>query len=279
MAAIRLKNCNILQKHFTVWVFSLLLSSGLIGQNKIEIDGIIKTDSIINPINIINYTQQTGTSVLPFENFKLQVQKNDTLIISALNFHNQTIIIDSEILKRKKIEIFLIEKINELEEVRIHKLTGILEKDIKNIKTFDKFKLNAPMSRKEPLTQNERRIYTATTGPGGTKLNLLNVLTGRIPIDPILNKINGRTKRLKNIQELNEKDRLLKELKVRFPATFFKDFLRIEKPDINLFLVMCIENSDLPEKIESLNQVGLIDSLQVNANYFKEHYEKLLSRE
>lgn len=257
-----------------LFIICLLFSSILYGQNNTELKGIIRTDSIINPVNVVNLTQKTGINVLPFQNFILKVRKNDTLSFSALNLENKIIIVDTEILRKKTIEIFLKEKLNELEEVRIHNLSGNLEKDIEKIETFDKFKLNAPMSRKEPPTQTERRIYTATTGPGGTKLNLFTILSGRIPIDPLLNTINGRTKKLKNLKKLDENVKLLNELKIKFPKTFFVVICNIEESDIYLFLMNCIENPEFPNKIESLNQVGLIDSLKENAVYFNEVYKQ-----
>jgi hypothetical protein len=79
-------------------IFSLLFSSILIGQNKVELEIIVKTDSIINSINVINLTQQTGSILLPYEKFKFTVQKNDTLLFSALNLQNKIIVIDSEII-------------------------------------------------------------------------------------------------------------------------------------------------------------------------------------
>ncbi|MGY5849188.1 hypothetical protein [Salegentibacter sp. F14] len=257
-----------------IFIICLLFSSILYGQNNTELKGIIRTDSIINPVNVVNLTQKTGISVLPFQNFILKVRKNDTLSFSALNLQNKIIIVDTEILRKKTIEIFLKEKLNELEEVRIHKLSGNLEKDIERIETFDKFKLNAPMSRKKPPTQTERKIYTATTGPGGTKLNLFTILSGRIPIDPLLNTINGRTKKLKNLKKIDENVKLLNELKIKFPKTFFVEICKIEESDIYLFLMNCIENPEFPNKVESLNQVELIDSLKENSVYFNEVYKQ-----
>ncbi len=87
-------------------IFSLLFSSILIGQNKIELEVIVQTDSIINSINVINLTQQTGFIVLPFEKSKFTVQKNDTLLFSALNLQNEIIVIDPEIFKNGKLEVF-----------------------------------------------------------------------------------------------------------------------------------------------------------------------------
>ena len=256
-----------------LFIICLFFSSIFYGQNNTEIKGLIRTDSIINAVNVVNLTQKTGISVIPFQHFILDVRKGDTLSISSLNLQNKIIVVDTEILANKTIEIFLAEKLNELEEVRIHKLSGNLENDIEKIETFDKFKLEAPMSRKEPLTQTERKIYTATTGPGGTRLNVFTILSGRIPIDPLLNTINGRTKRLKDLKQKDENVKLLNELKIKFPKTFFVEICKIDESDIYLFLINCIENPEFPNKIVSINQIGLIDSLKENSIYFNETYK------
>lgn len=253
-------------------IYGLLFSSILFGQNKIELEVIVVTDSIINPINVINLTQKTGSSVLPFVKFKFQVQRNDSLLFSALNLQNEVIVIDSEIIHNGKLDVYLKEKLNELDEVNIHRLSGNLAKDIENIEVFNKYDLDAPMSRKEPPTQTERRIYTAKTGPGGTKLNLLTILTGRIPVDPLLNKINGRTKKLEKLKKLDENDILLKKLEMKFSVSFFTEVLKIKELEINLFLINCIENSDFPKKVKSADQAGLVDMLIENAFYFKKNY-------
>ncbi len=156
--------------------------------------------------------------------------------------------------------------------MKIHHLSGNLAKDTENIKVFNKYELNAPMARKEPPTEIERRIYTATTGPGGTKLDLLTILTGRIPVDPLLNKINGRTNKLRDLKKIDENTSLLKELKLKFAVSFFTEFLKIEELEINSFLINCIENSKFPKKIKSSEQTGLIDFLIENANYYKKKY-------
>lgn len=47
----------------------------------------------------------------------------------------------------------------------------------------------------KPLSVNERRLYTA----GDFKpIHLLSILGGSLAVDPIINKISGRTKRLKH---------------------------------------------------------------------------------
>lgn len=53
----------------------------------------------------------------------------------------------------------------------------------------------------KPLSPNERRLYTA----GDFKpIHLLSILGGTLAIDPIINKISGRTNRLKKYIEIEK---------------------------------------------------------------------------
>ena len=243
-------------------------------QKTIEINLIIKTDSLKSSINIINSTQKTGTVILPDQNLKLKVAIGDTLIFSAVNIQRKELIIDERFEHLKIVEVFINEKIDELDEVRINRLTGNLEIDMGAIETFDKYELNAPMSRKDPPTQIERKIYTATTGPGGTRLNLFTILSGRIPVDPLLNSINGRTKKLKEIQKLELQSYLFQQLHNKYPTSYFTDHLGISELDISSFIINCITNEKFPILIESINQPGLNESLKENAKYFKYQFLK-----
>ncbi|MBE7640444.1 hypothetical protein GUB10_08875 [Salegentibacter sp. BLCTC] len=84
--------------------------------------------------------------------------------------------------------------------MKLHKLSGNLVKDIEGIETFNKFDLNAPMARKPPPTQIERQSFTASTGPFGRKLSVIGVVTGKIPLAPIINKLNGTLDELEKRQ-------------------------------------------------------------------------------
>ena len=51
--------------------------------------------------------------------------------------------------------------------------------------------LSLPNADVTPPTQAERRLQTAG------KVEFKNILKGQIPVDPIINAISGRTRRLK----------------------------------------------------------------------------------
>ena len=129
----------------------------------------------------------------------------------------------------------ILNKVQELDEVLInHKSEfnavslGILKKEIK------------------PLSVNERKLYTA----GDFKLiHLLSILGGSLQIDPIINKISGRTKRLKGYIKLERKEENLIFLEDNF-TEYMRRNLNIPEDIVGAFLNYFIENEKLVDLIE-----------------------------
>lgn len=108
--------------------------------NRVEISGKIVVDSDdLEGITIYNTSAKKG--VLTDENglFKVSVALNDIIEFRALQFQDFTVTIDKNIIKTKKMTVFLVEKINKLDEVVIlpYDLSGNLLVDIESVKTFN----------------------------------------------------------------------------------------------------------------------------------------------
>lgn len=127
------------------------------------------------------------------------------------------------------------EEVNTLDEVFIKSKSefnavslGILKKEIK------------------PLTTNERRLYTA----GDFKpIHLLSLLGGSLQVDPIINAISGRTKRLKRYIEIEKKESNLIFLEDHF-MKYMVENLNIEEEWIGSFLTYLVENEQLQSLID-----------------------------
>ncbi len=108
--------------------------------DRIEVSGKIVVDSDdLEGITVFNTSAKKG--VITDENglFKLDVALNDIIEFRALQFQNFTVTIDENIIKSKKMTVFLVEKINKLDEILIlpYDLTGNLLVDIESVKTFN----------------------------------------------------------------------------------------------------------------------------------------------
>lgn len=101
-------------------------------------------------------------------------------------------------------------------------------------------KLGIIKENQKKYTPAERRLKTA----GDFKpIHLLGLLGGSLPLDPIINKLSGRTKRLQKEVATEQKEHLLKRLRTLFEDDFYTLRLKIARPYIEAFRYFCIENT------------------------------------
>lgn len=123
-------------------LFVFLISFLAISQEikRENVTGIILVEgNDIQGITIYNSSSTKGTVSNKNGEFTIAVALNDLLEIRALEYQNFDVAINEAILESKTISIFLIEEINELEEVIIksNELTGNIKNDVKIVKTFN----------------------------------------------------------------------------------------------------------------------------------------------
>jgi hypothetical protein len=110
------------------------------GVDRIEINGKIVVDSDdLEGITVYNTSSNRGTVTDAEGKFTLKVTLNDVIEVRALQFKDFTVTIDEKIMDSKKMTVFLVEKVNKLDEVVIlpYDLTGNLMVDIESVKTFN----------------------------------------------------------------------------------------------------------------------------------------------
>ena len=107
---------------------------------RVEISGrIIANESDVENVTVFNTSSNNG--VITTENgvFKIKVAINDVLEISALQFEKSTITITEDIVETKKLTVFVVERVNKLNEILIlpYDLSGNLTVDIESVETFN----------------------------------------------------------------------------------------------------------------------------------------------
>lgn len=108
--------------------------------NRIEITGKIVVDSEDKyGITVFNKSSKQGSITDEKGSFEIKVALNDIVEFRALQFQTFIVIIDEDIIKSKKMTVYLIEHVNKLDEVVIlpYDLTGNLVVDIESVKTFN----------------------------------------------------------------------------------------------------------------------------------------------
>ncbi|GHA48649.1 hypothetical protein GCM10007103_31990 [Salinimicrobium marinum] len=217
--------------------------------------GVVKADSLRgSSINIVNVTQEIGTTNSSTGEFKIEVMKNDTLLFTAIHLKSVEVIITPEIIEGKFLEVQMDERINELEEVQISNisLTGNLQHDILEIKTYNKEDFGFSYSPKKPLTSIERKLFTARDGE----------------IDALLNFLSGRTKMLKKAKENDDTMEMVEMATKTLPTSFFVENLQIPENRIRAFVYFCSGDPDFQELMAESKRLELLEYFQKKAAEF-----------
>jgi len=104
-------------------------------------------------------------------------------------------------------------------------------------------------------TPAERRLKTA----GDFKpIQLLGILGGSLPVDPIINAISGRTAMLKKELEVETKERLLALFDALYKDdNYFIKTLKIPEDYIKGFKYYCIENQNFAEVLKTKSKTQI----------------------
>lgn len=107
---------------------------------RVEVTGKVIVDSEdLEGITVYNTGSKQGVTTDELGGFIIGVSLNDVLEFRALQFQEFRVTIDERILESRQLSVFLIEKLNKLDEVVLlpYGLSGNLPLDVQSIKTFN----------------------------------------------------------------------------------------------------------------------------------------------
>jgi len=235
-----------------------ILLYGNIYSQRLNLEGKVGTteDIDVEGINVFNLSTSKGTVTNLLGEFQIVVGLNDTLSISAIHIKETTLVIGAEQMKNKKIVINLSEKMNQLSTVTLRRgLTGNIESDANIIPTVQPItatSMRLPNADLPKLSQSQRQLYTATTGP----------------VDVLVNALSGRTKMLKKQIELEKIAVLTLALLDKFPETYFTDALKIEKLEVYSFIFFCEDDPNY-QNVMKQNSMAIIEFLERKSVEYK----------
>ncbi len=246
-------------KNVSFFTFFLLIYS--VQSQTRELNGQLIANDDVEGIHILNRTSAKYAISKEDGSFVILAKASDTLFVSGLKYQNQEFIITQSMMDLGSFSVRLIEKINELSEVIVGKiLTGSLQSDLENSDAKPEvnfYDLGIPGFTGKPLTQNERKLHDADAGPMG----YIGLRAG-VNFHKLLNKVSGRTKKLKAIVELDEKDKCMKRIRDFYSESLFdkEEFTEPQKADYFYFCMddlkfkgICNRN-DPSEVIPFLNE-------------------------
>ena len=239
-----------------LFIFLLGIVQISVAQGKQEIAGKIQADSIEAPIHIINLTQEKGTVSDKAGSFRLEVNKNDLILISSVQFQRKEVKITSKILNEKILKIDLLPALTELEQVRVHNLSGDLEEDIVDIKVIDMpvFSIAPPPMNYIPERGTPNSAFESTQ-VGRTMKNGLNFksIGGLITGNKNFGNIGGK----KKVNPKASQIEFVKNVRSKFDDYFFDNHLKIDTEHIYNFLVYVFEKGIQESLLKDQNALQL----------------------
>jgi len=220
-----MQNKNILLLFMLVSINAFCQDKSILLYGKIETDS-----SSTENIHIVNKSTKKGAITTALGTFKIYVKKQDTLLISAIQFEHKVVVITQKEIDTQKIILKLSAKMNQLDEVQLkqHDLSGYLHKDIENaplINHVDEFTLKLPNSGKAPKTE----------------LDFINLRHAQYKgvANALYGWISGEKKKLKKLEKLEKEKLVLQKIRILISDAYFIQALQIKKENIDGFLTYC----------------------------------------
>ena len=233
-------------------------------KSKIINGKVVSPNKDVTGVTIQNITSKFAT-ISDFEgNFSIRVSLGDTLVFSAVQFRRKTIPVSKALMNSTFIQIPLEEFVNKLREVTVRPfgLSGNIENDLTNLqfkKGVSAETLDLPNANVKIITQSERKLYEATTG------------SGLVPLNPILNWISGRTKRLKNKIAIEKRNNQTQKVRGFFIDSLFQSDLGVPIQKIDDFMYFCEVDNDFQELAALGDQLKLWEYLLSRSKLYRKN--------
>ncbi|MBE7640449.1 hypothetical protein GUB10_08900 [Salegentibacter sp. BLCTC] len=228
------------------------------------VTGKIKADSIEAPIHIINVTLEKGTLSDKSGNFTIEAKEKDLLLFSSVQFQQKEVVITSQILNQKTLKVELLPALTELEQVRLHNLSGNLKQDIANIEVIDMPIIKvppAPRSLKPRGTPNAAFNASQAQAPGGANiLGLVGLVIGKPNFGSLGKSVAPQKKGEREI---------VNSLRHRFDDYFFTNHLKIDAEHIMIFLTYVFDNGFRENLLKEEHALELVVFLENKSEAYR----------
>ncbi len=251
------------------------LSVAFMQAQRKELKGQLLADGDVEGIHIQNKTAAKYAISFEDGSFTILAKANDTLSISGLKYETKNLLITKDMEDLGSFSVFLNERVNELDEVIVGEiLTGSLESDLENSKAeteINFYDLGIPGNTNLPMTQNERKLHDADGGP-----DILSLSGGPfggglgVNFHKLLNRISGRTKKLREIVELDNKDKCINRLRREYESIVFENDSLANNLK-NEYFMFCQEDESFKALCNENNDLKSIEFLQVKLKAYKKN--------
>lgn len=224
-------------KKYIVLVFLFFLIIPYLFCQRVQISGNVFDGLTFYPVdgaNVYNFSTKKYTFTDSKGNFSIDVQLNDTIIVSKSIFRQILFIVDRNNLQNKKIEIALYFKAIILKEVIVYSITPDYKQFVKQVVTT-------------PLPE----IYSYVEGTKLTEMDLMNIkysqgppnmLSGTPAGSPITYLYEKYNKKYKNVQlakELNELQDEVDKVPAKYNRELVSNITGLKDEELLKFMMYC----------------------------------------
>jgi hypothetical protein len=238
-----------------------------------EVSGKVIANSDVENVHVINNTSRKFTTTRATGDFKIQAKLNDTLVFSSIQYKLKIVLVDLVIITNKSLVVYLTDHLTELDQVIVGSvLTKDLESDIENSKATPKINFHdvgIPGYQGKKPTQKERLLIEADNG----KLFYYYGIGFAVNIHKLLNKVSGRTKKLKTLVRLEKRDELMYTLKAQFSESVFQAEILSEQQKMEFFF-FCSEDEKFMIIGGSKNDIEILDFFQSKFETYKHNLKE-----
>lgn len=241
---------------------------------------IYSIDGDVAATHVSNISLNKGTITDAKGFFSISVRLNDTLVFSAVQFKRKELVVTLEVLKEELIRIPLDASLIKLDEVVVtpYNLSGDLKRDMGNLKIepiMTASTLGLPNAYVKVKTQNERKLFEADNGKfislGNYKLDSTFNPMVMVNLNKILNRVTGRTQKLKKFVAIDQEIALLQKVKRMYPDSVYVQALKIPKLNINDFMNFCEVDSTFVATVATNDVLRIWELLYENSVMYRKN--------
>lgn len=233
------------------------------------ISGKVISNEDVENIHVINTTAQLFTVTNAQGRFNIRASINDTLEFTGVKYKALTIVITKDIVDMKYLEVELDEAVTALDEVIVGKvLTGDLMMDVGNSDAkpqINFYDVGIPGYKGPRMTPAQRRLHEAQ---GGKQITLGMVTS--VPLNPIINAITGRTKKLKKHVKLDAKADLLHKIRTNLAKEFFETHSLEEDRQMD-FWYFCSDDPEFELRCKGKSDLEIFIFLKEKLGAYREN--------
>ncbi|MDT0608611.1 hypothetical protein [Croceitalea rosinachiae] len=221
-------------------LISFCCFSQLFSQSKLLRGQVNANEADVTGVVIQNRNANQSTITDDKGNFSVKVALNDTLIFSAVQFKRKVLPVNRAIFETTFLIVNLEAFVNELREVVVqpYDLSGSLGSDITKLnleKDVSAEALGLPNAEVRVISQSENKLNDADH----SKFLYFYGIGFAVNVNKILNRLSGRTKKMKERVALDKSYERVKQIEKSFIDSLLVNHLKIPKKNFYDFIYFC----------------------------------------